>query len=111
MSGRDWRGSHALPATSGNAVNVTSDQTVAGNKTFADDVVVEGDTYTAGLHVYGAVTTETTTATETLRSGIGLPANSAAATAITGSRGGNAALAQLLTALAAQGLIRDQSSA
>ncbi|MBC8131432.1 MAG: hypothetical protein H7X95_00515 [Deltaproteobacteria bacterium] len=57
----------------------------------------------------------TTTSTNRCRGNIGAAANSMAswtgATAVTGARGGNAAMASLLTALAASGLIVNSTTA
>jgi hypothetical protein len=79
-----------------NFVDLTTDQTVAGNKTLSGYTTIQGGQVNQGFRFFGTV-------------GFFGDINVGRQT-VTGSRGGNAALASLLTALAALGLITDNTT-
>jgi hypothetical protein len=78
-------------------VDLTGDQTVAGNKTFTYYTVLQGGQVNGEFHLLGTV-------------GFFGAAPGARPT-VTGAKGGNAALASLITALATLGLITDNTTA
>lgn len=78
-------------------VDLSSDQTVAGNKTFSYYTVLQGGQVNGEFHLLGSI-------------GF-FGAASTGRQTVTGSRGGNTALASFLTALDTLGLIDDQTTA
>lgn len=94
----------ALPVAQGgtgsqtkNFVDLTTDQNIGGNKTFSAYTVVESGQVNGDFRFFG-------TAGFFGAAGI-------ARQTVTGAKGGNAALASLITALAAFGLITDNTTA
>ncbi|MGW3196329.1 right-handed parallel beta-helix repeat-containing protein [Streptomyces sp. NPDC001118] len=79
-----------------NAVDLSSNQTVAGNKTFSYYTTIQTGQVNGALNLLGTV-------------GF-FGATAAGRQTVTGAKGGNAALASLITALAALGLITDNTT-
>ena len=90
--GTAW-GWHAISQPS---VDLTSDQNIAGNKTFSYYTVLEGGQVNGEFHLLGVV-------------GF-FGATPAARQTVSGAKGGNTALASLITALANLGLITDTTT-
>jgi hypothetical protein len=78
-------------------VDLNTDQIIAGNKTFSDYTIIANGQVNGGFRFFGTT-------------GF-FGANAVGRQTVTGSRGGNAALASLLTALATLGLITDNTTA
>jgi parallel beta-helix repeat protein len=78
------------------AVDISSDQTVAGNKTFSYYTVLEGGQVNGEFHLLGTVGY--------------FGATPVARQTVTGAKGGNTALASVITALVQLGLITDSTT-
>lgn len=77
-------------------VDLASDQTVAGNKTFSYYTTLQGGQVNAEFHLFGTLGA--------------FGATPVGRQTVTGAKGGNAALASVIAALAALGLITDNTT-